>query len=232
MSPDPAAVQPGDMTPIPVLLGPISTVGTDGSTISTDQIDPELFAICRGSATRLNTPHQASADSAHAQGPAMSSSLSCLVTDYGSTISADAIDHLIGQKPVDPAAAATLRTLHDDLALRIILASNTERHETRWPALQKAGIADLFSVALLSYPLGIGKPDPVFYQLVLAAAQAPPEQVLFVGDNLHCDVIAPLAHGMRTALVRPDGLRPGESLPNGALLIRHVRDLPALLETM
>lgn len=79
----------------------------------------------------------------------MSSSPSCLAVDYGSTISADAIDHLIGQKPVDPAAAAALRTLHDDLALRIILASNTQPHETRWPALQKAGIDDLFSVVLL-----------------------------------------------------------------------------------
>jgi hypothetical protein len=40
---------------------------------------------------------------------------------------------------------------------------------------------------------------------VLAAAGAPPEQVLFVGDNLQCDVTAPLAHGMRAALVRPSG---------------------------
>ena len=159
----------------------------------------------------------------------MSSSPTCLAVDYGSTISTDAIDHLIGQKPVDPAAAAALRTLHDELALRIILASNTQPHETRWPALQKAGIDNLFSVVLLSYPLGIRKPDPLFYRLVLAAAEAPPGQVLFVGDNLQCDVAAPLSHGMRAALVRPHGLKPAETLPDGALLIRHVSDLPALL---
>jgi hypothetical protein len=35
---------------------------------------------------------------------------------------------------------------------------------------------------------------------------------------------------MRAALLRPHGLRPGESPPDGALLIRHVRELPALLE--
>lgn len=35
----------------------------------------------------------------------------CLAVDYGSTISTGTIDHLIGQKPVDPAAAAALRTL-------------------------------------------------------------------------------------------------------------------------
>jgi FMN phosphatase YigB (HAD superfamily) len=111
-------------------------------------------------------------------------------------------------------------------------SSNTQPHETRWPALQKAGIDDLFSVALLSYPLGVRKPDPLFYRLVLAAAGSPPEQVLFVGDNLDCDVAAPIAQGMRAALVRPNGLRPHETLPNGALLIQHVRDLPPLLETM
>jgi HAD superfamily hydrolase (TIGR01549 family) len=162
----------------------------------------------------------------------MSNPPACLAVDYGSTISTGAIDHLIGQKPVDPEAATALRTLHDDQGLRILLASNTQPHETRWPALQKAGIDDLFSVALLSYPLGVRKPDPLFYRLVLAAAEARPGQVLFVGDNLLCDVVGPLAHGMRAALVRPHGLRPGEALPDGAQLIQHVRDLPALLEAM
>src|SRR5580704_6301588 len=112
----------------------------------------------------------------------------CLVTDFGSTISASTIDHLIGQKPVDPAAAAALRTLHDDHGLRLILASNTMPCETRWPALQKAGIDSLFSVALLSYPLGVRKPETLFFRLVLTAAQAPPDQVLFVGDHLEHDV--------------------------------------------
>ena len=85
----------------------------------------------------------------------MSNPPTCLAVDYGSTISTGTIDHLIGQKPVDPEAASALRALHDDHGLRIILASNTQPYETRWPALQKAGIDDLFSVVLLSYPLGV-----------------------------------------------------------------------------
>jgi HAD superfamily hydrolase (TIGR01549 family) len=157
------------------------------------------------------------------------SMIRAVALDFGGTISLDRIDHLIRQKPVDPAAAAALRILHEDLGLRIILGSNTQPHETRWPALQKAGIDDLFSVVLTSYALGVRKPDPVFYRLVLAAAGAPPDQVLFVGDNLDCDVTAPITHGMRAALVRPHGLRPGEALPAGAFLIRRVSDLPALL---
>jgi hypothetical protein len=78
----------------------------------------------------------------------MTNPLTCLVTDYGSTISGNAIDHLIGQKPVDPDAAATLRTLHDDHGLRLILA-NTMPCETRWPALQKAGIWMDYAVLLV-----------------------------------------------------------------------------------
>jgi hypothetical protein len=54
----------------------------------------------------------------------------CLAVDYDSTISTGAIDHLIGRKPVDPEAAAALRTLHDDHGQRVILASsNTQPHE-------------------------------------------------------------------------------------------------------
>jgi FMN phosphatase YigB (HAD superfamily) len=97
---------------------------------------------------------------------------------------------------------------------------------------QKAGIDSLFRAALLSCPLGIRKPDPLSCRLVLAATESPPEQVLFAGDNLGCDVTAPIAHGTGAVLVRPHGLRPGETLPHGALLIQHVRDLPALLETI
>lgn len=153
-----------------------------------------------------------------------------MALDYGGTMSLERIDHLLGQKPVDPAAATALRVLHDDLGLRLILASNTLPCETRWPALEQAGIDDLFCVVLLSYPLGVRKPDPLFYHLVLAAAGCPAEQVMFVGDNLACDVAGPITHGMRAALIRPHGLLLSEALPEGALLIRHVRDLAQLLE--
>jgi HAD superfamily hydrolase (TIGR01549 family) len=156
--------------------------------------------------------------------------VAAIAVDYGGTISLDRIDHVIGQKPVDPAAAAALRILHDDLGMRVVLASNTQPHETRWPALQQAGIDGLFTAAVLSYPLGARKPSPVFYKVVLAAADCPADQVLFVGDHLENDAAAPARHGMRTALVRPRGLRPGEVLPEGALLITHVRELPPLLQ--
>lgn len=54
----------------------------------------------------------------------------------------------------------------------------------------------------------------------------------FVGDNLAYDVAGPITHGMRAAFVRPHGLRPGEELPHGALLIRHVNELAGRLEEL
>ena len=105
--------------------------------------------------------------------------------DYGGTISAESIGHVIGQKPVDPPAAIALRTLHDRHGRRLILASNT----MRWPALQQGGIDSLFSIALLS-----------------------PDQVMFVGDNLAYDVAAPITHGMRAAPPQPAA--PGQPGPD------------------
>ena len=149
--------------------------------------------------------------------------------DYGGTLSQDRIDHLLGEKPVDPAAAAAVRVLHDDLGLRLILASNTRPGERRWPALAAAGIDGLFCCALLSYPLGTAKPEPLFWSLLLAAGGCRADQVLVCGNNLRNDVAAPLEHGMRAVLVRPYGLRPGELLPDGALMISHVAHLSAVI---
>ncbi|HEX3923378.1 MAG TPA: HAD hydrolase-like protein [Streptosporangiaceae bacterium] len=56
------------------------------------------------------------------------------------------------------------------------------------------------------------------------------DQVLFVGDRIDYDVAAPMRAGMRACLVRPDGPRPAEVLPEGALMIGHVRELPAFLK--
>jgi FMN phosphatase YigB (HAD superfamily) len=149
--------------------------------------------------------------------------------DFGGTISTDHEDHVIGQKGVDPRAAAALHELAA-LGFRLILATNASAAETRWPALQLAGVHELFAVGLVSYSLNVRKDDPLFYELVITAGRCPADQVLFVGDRIDYDVAAPMRAGMQACLVRPGGLRPGEVLPEGALMIRHVRELPGLLE--
>lgn len=149
--------------------------------------------------------------------------------DFGSTISTDREDHMLGQKGVDPRAAPALHELAG-LGLRLLLATNATAAETRWPALAMAGVDELFAVGLVSYSLNVRKNEPLFYELVITAAQCPADQVLFVGDSIINDVAGPMRAGMQACLVRPGGLRPGEQLPDGALLIGHVAELPALLE--
>ena len=50
--------------------------------------------------------------------------------------------------------------------------------------MQLAGVHELFAVGLVSYSLNVRKDDPLFYQLVITAAQCPPEEILFVGDRI------------------------------------------------
>ena len=65
--------------------------------------------------------------------------VSVIATDYGGTISLDRLDHVLGQKPVDPAAAAALRILHDDLGMRLVLGSNTSRTRPGGPRCSRPG---------------------------------------------------------------------------------------------
>lgn len=157
----------------------------------------------------------------------------CVALAYGGTLTTDEYDPELGMRRVDPRAAATLHTLRRH-GFTLVLASNTN-DRGRAPALTRAGVRDLFRNLVQSHELvqslglPIEKPHELFYGMVCHAAASEPPSVLFVGNNITRDVRGPLKYGMKAALVRPDGLQDGEELPVGALLIRHVADLPALL---
>ncbi|GAA4239238.1 hypothetical protein GCM10022254_58510 [Actinomadura meridiana] len=122
--------------------------------------------------------------------------------DFGGTISTDHEDLILGQKRVEQWAAAALHEIAG-MGVRLLLASNALAPETRWPALQAAGVHELFSVGLISYALGVAKDEPLFYDLVLTAARCPAREVLFVGNSIADDVAGPMRAGMQACLVRP-----------------------------
>lgn len=62
---------------------------------------------------------------------------------------------------------------------------------------------------VLSYEVGLAKPDPAIYQRVCDALGCVPGEVVFVGDSKRCDVHGPLAFGMQA---RHLDRRAGESL--------------------
>lgn len=157
--------------------------------------------------------------------------IACVAFDYGGTIDSRTSPLLDGSRQVDPSCVAPLRALAAR-GLVLVLSSNTQQGEHRWAALEAAGIDGLFRAVLMSACMGLMKPDPDFYALITTVAHCQPGEVLHVGNNLETDVIAPARCGMRTALVRPDGITAEERqrLPPGALVISHVKQLRPLLD--
>jgi epoxide hydrolase-like predicted phosphatase len=60
---------------------------------------------------------------------------------------------------------------------------------------RKLGYYDLFHPAILSYEIGIRKPDPKAYQILLSRLQVPPQVILFI-DNQQINVEAAKKLGM------------------------------------
>lgn len=56
------------------------------------------------------------------------------------------------------------------------------------PLLDREGVSDLFDGVLLSFEVGVVKPDPAIYELALDLLGLPGSQVLMVGDSLRDDV--------------------------------------------
>jgi len=62
---------------------------------------------------------------------------------------------------------------------------------------------------VLSYAVGLAKPDPAIFRLVCAELDCAPGEVVFVGDSVRCDVDGPRAFGMQA---RHLDRRAGQSL--------------------
>lgn len=93
-------------------------------------------------------------------------------------------------------------------------------------AVAAAGLENSFDALLSVEQVGIYKPDPAVYDLVLHRFGIQPEQVLFVSSN-GWDVAGAAAFGFRTLWVNRAGL-PQDRLPTGPAHI--VRDLTTVTE--
>lgn len=58
-----------------------------------------------------------------------------------------------------------------------------------------------FDFYTMSYEVGVVKPDPRIYSVVLQAAQCSAADVLFIGDTVIADVEGPTLHGMQARLL-------------------------------
>ncbi|GIE28316.1 hydrolase [Actinoplanes italicus] len=88
--------------------------------------------------------------------------------------------------------------------------------------LDRAGVGDLLDGVVLSYEVGLTKPDPAIFQHVIKLLDLPGSQVLMVGDSPRDDV-GGAALGIRT-LILPRTQGPVHGL---SAVLRLVGDRPA-----
>jgi len=92
--------------------------------------------------------------------------------------------------------------------------------------IERFALADFFDHIQVEGEFGAGKPDRRVYEHVLGRLGADPQDSMMVGDNFVCDVIGPLALGMRAAWVDALGAgRSPQSAPGPHLTLRSILDL-------
>lgn len=93
------------------------------------------------------------------------------------------------------------------LGVTLAIASNANGVLQR--ALERVGLTQYFHAICDSCVEGAEKPDPRFFNIVLARAGARPETTLHVGDLYHVDVVGARSAGIRALLMDPHDLYEG-----------------------
>ena len=128
--------------------------------------------------------------------------------------------HELGRVPDDYAAALRrLARTH-----RLGLVSNIWSTKAPWlEELERAGVADLFTIIVFSSDSRSMKPSPRLLATALGAFDAPRDRVVFVGYSLVADVAPASAAGISSVWINATGA----PLPSGAAHPTHV--VPDLL---
>lgn len=118
-------------------------------------------------------------------------------------IKADLAEELAGLRlfPEVPEVLAKAR----EAGLRLAVCSNLA---AEYGPIVRGLLPDL-DVYILSFAVGLAKPDPAIFNLLCAELGCAPGEVVFVGDSQRCDVDGPRAFGMQA---RHLDRRAGQSL--------------------
>ena len=113
-----------------------------------------------------------------------------------------------GIQPFDGA-----RKLLDDLKERYKLGLLTNGpSDIQWEKVRTLGFGGIFDAIVIAGDVGIYKPDPRVFQILLDRLGVGAPAALFVGDNHELDIIGAHRIGMRTAWVRRNGMEPTQGV--------------------
>jgi len=80
-----------------------------------------------------------------------------------------------------------------------------------------------------SASLGVRKPDPAFFERLVALAGASPDEVAYVGDRVDNDVLPALAAGLVALHLRRGPWGRLQETPQGAIAVDSLLEVPAYL---
>ncbi|WP_097231751.1 HAD family hydrolase [Streptomyces zhaozhouensis] len=103
-----------------------------------------------------------------------------------------------GENDLYPDVRITIRVMRQ-AGMWLGIAANQSPATTQVLRTLFSGYAGL---VLTSSDLGVAKPDPRFFELLVEELEVAPEEILYVGDRLDHDIAPAASVGLRTALIR------------------------------
>jgi putative hydrolase of the HAD superfamily len=90
---------------------------------------------------------------------------------------------------------------------------------------ERAGVADLFEVAVFSSDYGINKPSPLLYRKAMEHFDVDSSKIIFVGDDPGYDIAGAKGAGLAAVLIKTGEINGDENLWHPDLVINDLRDL-------
>jgi putative hydrolase of the HAD superfamily len=131
--------------------------------------------------------------------------------------------HERGQVP--DAYAACLRNLARSHPLGLV-ANILSRKDLWLQEFKRAGVLDLFAITVFSSDGSSMKPSrKLFDQAVSALPVMPRSEIVFVGDNLRCDIAGAAGAGLATVWIDRDGAGRGDGDPQPDFVVHDLLEL-------
>lgn len=90
--------------------------------------------------------------------------------------------------------------------LTLGLITNVDRDMS--PTFDELGLSSYLDFMVISFELGVAKPDPAIFRAALERAAAKPAEAIHVGDQYHADVLGARSAGIKPLLLDRDNFNP------------------------
>jgi HAD superfamily hydrolase (TIGR01509 family) len=161
-----------------------------------------------------------------------------IVFDWGDTVMRDMPEYggpMVEWPHVEamPGIAAALHALKPAYQLALATNAAVSGAERVRGALARVGLEQWFDVVLTASELGVCKPDPAFFDALLAESGCLPHHAVMVGDNFRTDIVGAKLASLWAVWYNPTHADPpADAVPQPDAVIHTLDDLPAAIHTL